>query len=393
MRPEPLWGGAVNPIKPSELISLQFKLASEGQNYDLWLDDLEFFTASTAQGSLSCTQPCPLELVPFPETIVPETPNVPLVGGLTLHTFDQPTVRCGAMRRRYLSFVPEGTTQSSNAPVVIVLHGSGCNAESMEDFQTKGRFNELAIRDGFIVAYGNAAPGALSSTDPGFYNTGSWRQDSFDDGELDDVEYLSLVLDDLKTRNVISGNNDVYLVGMSNGGGMVLKAATERPELWAGIAPFMAFDGWVPPPVPNLIGTRLKRILFAISSNDPGLFNGTYSEVLAALPAKWAAAMGLPTEAILSPVRSALPNVVSEGESYTGNNAIALQTRNSSVTQVDMSAAGATSQLRVLEIAHGGHFWPNPVGDSDPHFNETYGFRNQDLDAADATWEYLSSSN
>ena len=51
----------------------------------------------------------------------------------------------------------------------------------------------------------------------------------------------------------------------------MLKAATEHPEMWTGIAPFMAFDGWEPPPVPNLVGTHLKRILFGISPDDPGL--------------------------------------------------------------------------------------------------------------------------
>lgn len=393
MRPQPLWGGVVAPIRPSEVIAIQIALSREGQGYDLWLDDLEFFTAATAQGSLSCTKLCPMELVPYPETIVPESVQVALVDGLTLHTFDQATVRCGAMRRRYLSYVPAGAAQSSDAPVVIVLHGSGINAESAEDHQTKGRFNQLADRDGFIVVYGNAAPGELSSNDPWFMNSGSWRQDLFDDGELDDVEYLSLVLEDLKARSVISGNNDVYLVGMSNGGGMVLKAATERPEMWAGIAPFMAFDGWAPPPVPNLVGTRLKRILFGISPDDPGLFDGAYTAVLTTLPARWAAAMGLPVDAIQNPARSALPNVVNEGESYTGSNTVALRTRNSSVTQIDINAVGVPGKLRVLEFARGGHFWPNPIADSDLRLSEAWGFRNQDLDAADATWEFFKSSN
>jgi len=155
----------------------------------------------------------------------------------------------------------------------------------------------------------------------------------------------------------------------------------------------MAFDGWEPPPVPNLLGTRLKRILFGISPDDPGLFYGTYTAVLAALPAKWAAAMGLPADAIQNPARSVLPNPVNEGESYTGSNAVALRTRNSSVTQIDMSAVGVPGKLRVLEFARGGHFWPNPVGDSELWLNEVWGFRNQDTDAADATWEYLSSSD
>lgn len=395
MRPQPVWGGLTpSPIKPSELIAIQFALSRDGQDYDFWLDDIEFFTAATAQRSVTCAKPCPMELAPYPETISPDVSELPLVGGLSLHTFDQATVHCGPMRRRYLSYVPASIAEASNAPVLIVLHGSTGNAESMKEFMARGRFEKLADRDGFIVVYGNAGPGELSSNDPRSTNSGSWRQDMFDDGEVDDVEYLSLVYQDLKARGVIAGSNDVYLAGMSNGGGMVLKAATERPDMWAGIAPFMAFDGWQPPPVPNLVGLRLKRILFGMSPNDPGLFSGTYTDVLAALPAKWAAAMGLPAEVIQSPVRSELPNVVSEGESYTGSSAIALRTRNSSVTQTDMSAAGSSGKLRVFEFARGGHFWPTQVGDADPlPVNEVWGFRNQDLDAADAIWEFFKSSD
>jgi polyhydroxybutyrate depolymerase len=393
LRPQPVWGGAGSPIKPSELIAVQFVLSREGQHYDFWLDDLEFFTAATAQHAVNCAKPCPMDLVPYPETTVPDSAELPLTGGRTLHTFDQATLRCGTIRRRYLSFVPPYTVPVSDAPVVILMHGSGGNAENMDYYMTKGRFNELAVRDGFIVVYGNAAPGELSNNDPSYYNSGSWRQDLFDDGEVDDVEYLALVLADLKARSVISGSNDVYLLGMSNGGGMVLKAATERPEMWSGIAPFMAFDGWEPPPVPQLIGTRLKRILFGISPEDPGLYGGTYTSVLSTLPATWAAAMGIPQNAIQNPEQSALPNVVNEGESYTGSNAVALRTRNSSVTQIDMSAAGIPGKLRVLEFARGGHFWPNPVADADPFVNEGWGFRNQDLDASDAAWDFLRSSN
>jgi len=63
------------------------------------------------------------------------------------------------------------------------------------------------------------------------HNSGAWRQDFYDDGQVDDLEYLDLVLGDLLDRGIISGDNAVYLTGLSNGGGMVLEAARRADEL------------------------------------------------------------------------------------------------------------------------------------------------------------------
>jgi poly(3-hydroxybutyrate) depolymerase len=270
-----------------------------------------------------------------------------------------------------------------------MLHGSSSNAESSRSFQTRNRFEALAVRDGFVVVYGNAAPGPSTSPDPGFPNTGSWRHGLLEDSQVDDVDYLERVLGDLVGRGVIKGDNPVYLTGLSNGGGMVLEAARRIPHRIKGIAALMPYDGLQPRPAPDLSGTELRRALFVYSIGDPGLPNG-YHRILAPLPGVWAAAMGVPAAVIAEPRKTSLPDRSVEGEGYRGRNAVALATRNSHVTQLDMATADGGARVRVLIMDHAGHFWPGPTQDTEDRVLDNWGFRNQDFDAADMVWEYLA---
>src|SRR5690606_36498268 len=145
------------------------------------------------------------------------------------------------------------------------------NAESHADVITRGSLDALARERGFIVVYGNAAPGAGTSADPTFPNTGTWQQTSFDDGQVDGGQYLWLVLDDLRTRGVSSGDNPLYLSGLSNGVGMVLEAARRYPDRVTGVAAFMPFAGLEPADIPDLQNSQLDRVLIAYSMADPGL--------------------------------------------------------------------------------------------------------------------------
>lgn len=384
------WGGSSAPLDLAEIVAIQMEFLS-GQNVDLWIDDIEFFTQENADGSISCEVPCPMDLVPYPYTIVPEIADLSLTDRFTLHTFVQETTSCGPIPRRYFRYLPRDLTANSNAPVLIAMHGSDGNAESFPIFLSHNRFDELAERDGFVVIYGNAAPGAHSSDNPNWRNTGSWRQGFYDDGQVDDVAYLAMILNDLVTQSVISGNNDVYLAGLSNGGGMVLKAAREKPKMFKGIAAFMPFDGWEPAQIPTLTGTGLTRMILGYTSADPGLPE-FYDDIWAPLPGQWAAALGLPVDAIENPLVTELPNLVNEGETYLGNAVNALRTQNSTVTQLDINVPDVPGSLRILKFNRSGHLWPNPVADTDSGINEQLGFRNQDIDAADAIWSFFRGS-
>ena len=142
----------------------------------------------------------------------------------------------------------------------MALHGSGGNAESFQDSMARGGLDALAEREGFVVVYPNAAPGAHSR--PGVANSGAWRQASADDGQVVDFEYLDLVLEDLERRQVLSGKNPLFLMGLSNGGGMVLEVAKRSPERVHGVGgdPAEQRSGAGPVPAPGEQGGRQRGV-------------------------------------------------------------------------------------------------------------------------------------
>ncbi len=376
------WFGDADEFDPTQLGAIHFQLEGDAE---FWLDDLQF-TQAGADSDGTCRPRCPLDGAGPTALVAPDETWVTLTESLTVNTFEQPTSRCGTLVRRYLSYVPAELPDASDAPVLIALHGSSANAESFHDDMARGRLDELAERDGFVVVYGNAAPG--QHTDPELIHSGAWRQSNYDDGEVDDVEYLRLIIEDLKRRDIIDGNNAVYLTGISNGGGMVLEAAKRYPDRFAGIAPFMAWDGFEPTKVPDLSGTGLTRILFAYSPNDPGMPDG-YVDVLSQLPAQWGQALGMSDAVLTSPVEVALDDRVVEGDGYDGDNPVRLATVDSRATRFDYADPTRDVHLRVLVFANAGHLWPNPVQDSRDWMLDRWGFRNQDVDASDAVWDFF----
>jgi poly(3-hydroxybutyrate) depolymerase len=381
------WSGSVESVDPSTLLGLHFRIG-ERQDAEFWLDDLTFYRAAPNDPAPRCGLPCPLEAAPSPAIIVPTRSNTPLTENLTLHTFEQATKTCGSVTRRYLSYVPRRLTSRTSAPVLFVLHGSGTNAETMRTYLARDRFDALADRDGAVVVYGNAAPGVYSSSDAGQLNSGAWRQGYFDDGQVDDVDYLERVLEDLKARGVIDGSNTLFLTGISNGGGMVLEAARRLAARVGGVAALMPYDGKQPKPIPDLVNTKLRRVLIGYTLDDPGLMPG-YHDTLAPLPAQWAMAMGLPREAIANPTKTLLPDVVKEGTDYRGKAPVPLATRDSHVTQLDMVAPTGSGRVRVLILDHAGHLWPNPSQLTEDWVLNRWGFHNQDFDAADLVWDFM----
>ncbi len=379
------WGGQKPSFDPATLVMLNFSVQNL-QDFELWLDDVEF-VESSEPGEHRCGPSCPSAEVPVGVQPEPTETSITLSENLSLFTFEQPTTNCGALTRRYLVYVPDGLGEASDAPVLFVLHGSGSDAESMRDFMTQRRFETLADRDGFVVIYGNAAPGVLTSAQ--FPNGGAWRIDPA--SEVNDREYLTLVLQDLAGRAVLSGDNPIFLSGISNGGSMVMSAVLEAPERYRGFAAVMPYtDPILPRPEPSS-AMALERVLIAYTPDDPGLPSGAEA-LTAPLPPLWAAAMAIPGSAIAAPVRTELPNTVSEGADYTGDLPAVLRTRNSSVAQIDYGSIATGPAVRVLEFDHAGHLWPVPEHTDPERVLSEWGLRNQDIDGANAIWEFFASS-
>jgi poly(3-hydroxybutyrate) depolymerase len=316
----------------------------------------------------------------------PEQLAGPPAPGVSVHTFEQEVSSCGPALRRYISYVPATLGARTPAPVVIVLHGQGASAETMMSFQVRGTFNRLADERGFVVAYGNGLPTVFNFA--GIPNSGRWRSEYTELGStVDEVDYLRRVVADLAARAVIAGGNDVYLVGQSNGGGMVLSAAHQQPDAYAGVAAFMPFVGFSPTAPETLAGARLRRVMFAYSAGDPGLPPSYGAEVLAPLARAWARALGVPAREIEAPSETAIPDLVKEGEGRRADGEAASATRDSTGRRLDLHAANGA--LRELVFDHAGHFWPTRDATDPARLLNQFGFRNQDIEGAEEVWRFF----
>lgn len=135
--------------------------------------------------------------------------------------------------RSYFLYVPSTYPPTSEdgsvsaAPLLIVLHGGGGTGQGMVTL-TRGGFNQLAERDGFIVVYPNAVdkqwndgrdiPGSTAHRD-----------------NIDDVGFISRLIDHLGESYSIDYSR-VYATGISNGGIMSYRLACELGDRIAGIA-------------------------------------------------------------------------------------------------------------------------------------------------------------
>lgn len=375
------WGGERPPFDSAALVMLNIQV-QQTEAFDLWIDDVSFIESSEDTAE-ACGPICPEHELPLG---VEPAPTQTSTTGVELHTFEQPTPSCGAVTRRYLAYVPDRARGADGAPVLLVLHGSSADAESMRDFMTQRRFEALADRDGFVVVYGNAVPGQV--TTPSMPNGGAWRFEG--SPEVDDHEYLKLVIEDLRARSVLSGDSPLFLTGLSNGGGMVLHAAMEAPERYRGVAAIAPYVGAVAEQPERHSSWATTRVLIAYAEADPGMPSPDYNRIIEPLPAAWATALGVDSAAVEAPVQTDLPDRTVEGESYTGDAPNALGTRDSRVTQIDFTGAGVA--VRALDLGRAGHFWPVFEHNDPPDVLSRWGLRNQDLDASDAVWEFFATA-
>ena len=131
--------------------------------------------------------------------------------------------------RPYQLVVPVGASPSTALPLVVLLHGFAETASLLDTWF--GMSDEAQART-FLLAL---PEGTRNATGQQFWNA--------TDGccaagvDVDDVAYLSSVIEDVKARHRVDGRR-VYLVGHSNGGFMAHRLACERADLVTGIVSF-----------------------------------------------------------------------------------------------------------------------------------------------------------
>lgn len=140
------------------------------------------------------------------------------------------TVQVGPLERTYRLFVPPGASRP--APLVLALHGGGSNSRQME---RSCRFNALARKEGFVVAYPESGTKHWNDSRGGDF-------DSAHRENRDDVGFLAALIDAVDKEHPVDRRR-VYLTGISNGGFMSHAFAAAHPERTAAIAPVVAGIG------------------------------------------------------------------------------------------------------------------------------------------------------
>ena len=144
-------------------------------------------------------------------------------------SYDQSrSIQVDGRERSYLLHVPPGYQPDEPIPVILVLHGAGTNAAIM---MAMCGMNEKADSAGFIAVYPNGTGVGIFQT----FNAGGHREPEAAE-QPDDVRYIAELLDDLALAFNIDFRR-VYATGMSNGGMMCYRLASELSDRIAAIAP------------------------------------------------------------------------------------------------------------------------------------------------------------
>ena len=283
----------------------------------------------------------------------------------TGHTFSH-----DGLERRYILYQPAFKTGHFGArPLLMVLHGGGGTSQGMLRL-TKGKFNELADRDGFFVVYPQGIDKSWNDGRPDKI-AGAHRKD------IDDVGFFKSLIDHLILRYPIDSKR-IFVTGISNGGLMSYQLSCSLPDKIRAIAPVTA---QIPAAIAPLCGFE--------SAVSLAVFNGT-EDPLVPYSGGQITVFGRQRGAVLStdetvriwrrknrcrpePLITELPDIEADG------------TR---VTKIEYSRCKNESKVVLYRIEGGGHTWPNgrqylPV--------RRIGRTTRDINGCDEIWRFFQS--
>ena len=274
----------------------------------------------------------------------------------------------GGLERTYRLHVPVGRDKDRPVPLVIVLHGGGGTGDRTVKL-TRGGFDRLADKDGFLVVY----PDGVEN----HWNDGrtevSYRAHK---EKIDDVGFLSALIGTLvREYNVDAGR--VYVTGISNGAMMSLRMGWEASDKVAAIAPVagtmpeVSCEKCAPQrPVPVLLISGTEDPLVPWGGGDVHFGRRTLGKVLSAdrTIEFWMKHDGCAEKAEVTRLPDADP---ADG------------------TQVRCETHGGGeegSEVVLYAIEHGGHTWPG----GEQYLRERFiGKTCRDIDACEVIWEFF----
>jgi len=164
-------------------------------------------------------------------------------------------MQAGNFNREYFVHLPSTYREHQVAPVVLVFHGGGGNAQQIAKFSG---FNKISEEKGFLVLY----PEAIDK----HWNDGreSARFQEHDE-KVNDVAWIDTLITELKTTYSVD-NKRIYAVGISNGGIFSQRLAIELSQHFAAIASLTA---QIAKPLAKTQPTNPISVLIMNGTKDP----------------------------------------------------------------------------------------------------------------------------
>jgi polyhydroxybutyrate depolymerase len=238
----------------------------------------------------------------------------------------------GVGRRLYRLHVPITYQVNSPTPLVLVFHGAGGTSAGMESGTGLSTF---ADQHGFLVAYPQGLPDG-----PG--ESSFWASVGPMDFGVDDVHYVSLLLDDLQ-KNLCVDVRRIFVTGFSNGGGMSGLLACRLASRLAAVAPvsgnFYAIPGGCHP-------SRPLPLLDIHGSADPLLL---YNGIPASEDPPWP----------LPPIQQWLQGWVTLDGCNSGP---AIFARTPQIMGERWTGCQGDAIVEHYRVEGGGHSWPRMLG-------------------------------
>lgn len=266
-------------------------------------------------------------------------------------------LRVGGRKRSYLIHLPRHYDPRKPTPVVLALHGATMNGPMMAWFSG---LSKKADEAGFIAVYPDGV-GTFSSFN---WNAGTCCGSAFEKN-IDDVGFINAVLDDLVQRFKADPRR-IYVTGMSNGGMMAYRLASELSDRIAAIAPVSGTMGTRtchpnrPVPILHIHGTADKFMPFAGGRSPSGKLLYSVDHSIQA----WVKANGCHE----TPQREILSKVDDEMR----------------VTRATYGTNQHGPEVVLVVIEGGGHTWP---GRKSPSRN--LGKSALNISANDLMWEFF----
>jgi polyhydroxybutyrate depolymerase len=269
----------------------------------------------------------------------------------------------GGSDREYYLYTPAVLKQNQSVPLVIGLHGG---RGQPQQFARTTNFNQLAQKQGFIVAY----PAGIDRN----WNDG---RDSKTLPSQDDVAFIRAMIDDIqKTRQI--DVTRIYATGISNGGFMTQRLACELADR---ISAFAAVASTMASPPSSACKSAPPVAMLTINSpvdqfvpwQGGTMTRGAGGAILSVAETTdfWRTKNGCTQKPIVTTVKS---NAPADG---------------TKVIVADSRTCKSGREVVQVTIAGGGHTWPS--GSNQPA--ALVGVTSNQIDATSYIWDFFQRSH